>query len=367
MLSILLKELKARWAEFSLGALIVALVVIAFIMQRTLSQAAESDMHDLAHKLGNNMLVIPDDMQLDDFYSFKYGTAVMSEDTTELIKKSEAGIHVKMSQPALSGNLMHDGEMVVVIGKKSPMLETPNSPDAAIPAIVTEQFAERFRIQPESTLVLNGTTIQVAAITQNDTKLADYSVIVPLEAAQRILGKPKKINSLHLGGCWCSIDIPALGKKIERAIPGTKAITVAGMIQAQKGILAVMHNYSNVFYLAAILIVSGTILLLNLSHMKKYAREFGLIMAIGAPKRFICATLFIKAGLIAITGSIIGFLFGVPLTKIAARLFLDMTANPSIDLAAPVFAMSLLAGFLGACIPAYKALHRDPVEIMREV
>lgn len=367
MRALLLKEFKARWIEYFLGIIIVALVATAVIIQRSLSQAAENEIHGLAHNLGSNMLVVPGEMNMIDFYSFKYGNASMPENYPEIAAGSKAGEHIKMSRPALFVNLAMNGTDVVVVGSDMRIPEA-SVPDDHLPrALVTEPFAKKFMVEPGSDFMLNGVKVRAVRIIPPDAGIPDYSVIMPLASAQVITGRTGKINALYLGGCWCSIDIPALGKQIESALPGTRAITVAGMVAAQKGILAVMKTYSNVFYLAAMAIVFGTVLILILAQIKKYRREIGLLAAIGATPGMVSSNLYMKAGLVGTAGGLVGFFIGAPIAGFLGREFFGIAASAGIQQLAPVLAVSLASSLMGAFFASSYLVGIDPVETLREV
>ncbi|OHD70777.1 MAG: hypothetical protein A2W19_04515 [Spirochaetes bacterium RBG_16_49_21] len=367
MFATLLKELKARWLTFFLGIIVVALVVAAFVIQRSLSQAAENEIHGLAHQLGNNMLIVPVNMNMIDFYSFKYGDAFMPENYPDRAQNSKAGEHIRLNRPALYGNAVKDGTDIVVIGSDMGMPEAPNHQERFPRTLITERFAGKFAVNPGSNYILNGVELNAARILPGDARLPDYGVMMSLADAQKILGRPGKINALYLGGCWCDIDIPALGKEIERSLPGTKAISVAGMIKAQKGVIAVMREYSGVFYAAALIIVSGVILTLILMETRRYRREIGILAAIGASRGAICAHCYIKAGIMGLAGGVAGFLLGAPLAGYICRTFAGMTISAGAELLMPVAGISLFSSFIGAAIPAFHLSRIDPVEALREV
>jgi putative ABC transport system permease protein len=366
MLNILLKELKYRWFEFFLGILITALVVSAFIVQYSISKSAENEIHSLAHNLGKNMMVVPEDTNMADFYSFKFNSSVMPDNYPRLALDSEAGMHIKQIQPVLFGNLNINGLAIVVMGRGLDFTEKQNDKQKLPEAIVTEKLAARLGINRGSILETGGTKFKVNRITEGDSMTSDYGIIVSIKNAQSILGKEGKINALYLGGCWCSIDVPALGKMIEGSLPGTRAITIAGMIAAQKGAVSVMREYSNAFYIAATMMVTGTILLLIFSQIRRYKREFGLFMALGTPGELINFNIWAKSCLIGIAGGLAGYLFGIKLVGLLGGRFPglnDITAGSQI---VPVLGIILLSCFIGAVIPSYTLFEIDPVETLRE-
>ena len=69
MLLLFLKDLKHRWFEYLLGAVIISVVTAAMIVERSVTSSAEKEIHTLAHKLGKNMLVLSEETDMADLAS----------------------------------------------------------------------------------------------------------------------------------------------------------------------------------------------------------------------------------------------------------------------------------------------------------
>lgn len=366
MFNILIKELKYRWIEFLLGVLITALVVVVFIIQHSLSRSAEDEIHKIAHNLGNNMLIVPGDADMAEFYSFKTGSLYLPDSYPRLAMDSGAGKHIRYIHPVLYGNLINNGEEIVIIGEE-PGGSKADGADAGLPgALVTDPLAEKPGIGVGSIYAVNGIKFRVDGIINAGSNTPEYGVVIPLEYAQRILGKKGKISAIYLGGCWCSIDVPALGKMLESILPGTRSITLAGMLSAQKGAVSVMREYSDAFYLAAIIMVSGTILLLILSQIRRYRREFGIYMALGAPGEIIRMNLWIKSFIIGAAGGAAGYLVSFPLLRLLGSMLPEFSGTVLSGELLPVLGIAVLSSVIGGIIPAYTIFELDPVETLRE-
>src|SRR5512143_1455320 len=73
MWMIFIGDLRRRWVEYALGAAAVALVVAALVTHRAVTASAEESVHELAHRLGQNMLVVPAASDLGAFCAQRYG------------------------------------------------------------------------------------------------------------------------------------------------------------------------------------------------------------------------------------------------------------------------------------------------------
>ena len=68
MFALLKEEMKRRRVEHLLCAAAIAVITAAVVAQRTIATSAEDAFHDLAHRLGANMLVLPGGLDPADFY-----------------------------------------------------------------------------------------------------------------------------------------------------------------------------------------------------------------------------------------------------------------------------------------------------------
>ena len=88
-------DLRRRWAEYALGAAAVALVVAALVTHRAVTASAEVSVHELAHRLGRNMLVVPASTDLAAFHAQRYGPDALPDTFPDTIRSSRVAQHVQ--------------------------------------------------------------------------------------------------------------------------------------------------------------------------------------------------------------------------------------------------------------------------------
>jgi len=364
MIFLFLKEFKERWKEVFLASLVIGLVVSLVVVQNSLSAGSENAIHDYAHNLGNNMLVVPAEMELSDFYMFRYSSETFPEDYPERLQSSDIGGHIRLSESRLYGNIETNGVSVIVVGIVSSELEGRS---ASMPmAVIGGGIAENLQLREGSVFALGGISLKVAQVLNAGVDGIGSHVFVSLGTAQEILQKPGAINAMHLGGCWCSLDIPSLALKVEEILPGTRAVTKAGLIEAQKGMIGVMERYTGVFHTVALLLVGGVILFLILSQVRRYMREFGLLLAIGTSPGIIMLSFMVKAGITGMMGTILGFLLGIPLTMQVSSYLLGTAVAPSSGLLFPIMVLCLQISLATALIASARIAFLDPTKALRE-
>jgi predicted lysophospholipase L1 biosynthesis ABC-type transport system permease subunit len=364
MPTLLLAQFRRYWLEYLLGAAAIGLVVAALVAQRAITASADGAVHDLAHRLGRNMLVLPAGTDAAEFHRQRYDRAGMAEDVPGRIMASPLAQHVRAIQARLYGNAVVAGTPVVLVGEASDWPPAPAG--GTVPALAGGEVARRLGVGPGATLEVGGVRLSVVRIADPAPEGLDEALFVPLPAAQAILGRPGEINALRLGGCWCRIDVAALGGEIEKLLPGTRAITVAGMVDAQKGAVATMKRYSGWLEAAGLLLVALVVVGLVSSQARRRSRELGLLAAIGASPRSIAALFSLQAAAAGAVGGLAGWLAAVPLTRHLSERILGAAATPSAEMLLPAVVACALASAAVALVPAGRAAAADPTVVLRE-
>jgi putative ABC transport system permease protein len=362
MWMIFLGDLRRRWAEYALGATAVALVVAALVTHRAVTASAEESVHELAHRLGRNMLVVPAATDLAAFYAQRYGVEALPDSFPQTIRSSHVAQHVRSIEARLYGNVRAAGGEVVVIGQADGW---PALGDVE-PAVLGPEAARVLGVAPGGTFRLGERVFSVLQVADPPPDGLDAAVFMPLAAAQRVLGRPGELSALRLGGCWCRIDVATLAGDVEKLIPGARAVTVAGMVKAQKGSVETMKRYSSVLHLTGLGVVALVIGSLAASQARRRARELGLLVAVGAPPRTLAVLFTLQAALAGAVGGVVGWAIAAPLTSRLGAALLGSSLVPPAGLLVPAAGLAALVSAVAAFIPAARAASLDPTVVLRE-
>lgn len=355
-------ELRRRWLEYALGVVAIALVVAALVANRAVTASAESSVHELAHRLGRNMLVVPGDTDIAAFHSQRFGPETLPDSAPETLRSSHVAQHIRSVEARLYGTASVDGRPVVVVGQD---LGWP-SLGAVQPVALGREVARVTGLDAGHTFRIDEETFSVLQVVEVAPDGLDGAVFMPLAAAQRVLGRPGQLSALRLGGCWCRIDVATLGKEVEGILPGARAITVAAMVEAQKGSVATMQRYSGVMNVVGIAVVAAVIATLMISQARRRTRELGLLVAIGAPPRGVAWMLTLQGVVVGAAGGILGWLAAFPLTSRAGEALLGAALTPAGESLVPAVALAVVVSAVAATIPAQRAAALDPTVVLRE-
>lgn len=362
MWMIFVGDLRRRWLEHALGAVAVALVVAALVTQRAVSASAEDSVHALAHRLGRNMLVLPAGTDLEAFYDQRYGHDPLPETYPAAIRSSPLAQHVQFIEARLYGNLRPGAGDVIVVGQE---LAWPSLGDVT-PAVLGPRAAQALGVSAGGTFRLGGEAFSVVQVADAPPDGLDRGVFVPLAAAQRVLGRPGELSALRLGGCWCRIDIATLAAEVEKLLPGSRAVTVAGMLKAQKGSVETMQRYSGLMQITGVAVIALVIGTLAASQARRRARELGLLVAIGARPGALAALFTAQAAAWGALGGAAGWLAAAPLTDRLAGALLGTPLAPSPLLILPAVGLAALVSGAAALLPNARATALDPTVVLRE-
>lgn len=362
MWMLLLGDLRRRWVEYLLGALAVALVTAALVTNRAVTASAERSVHDLAHRLGGNMLVVPASTDLAAFHDHRFGAEALPAAAPEILRASAAGPHLRSIEARLYGTVAVNGAGVTVVGQD---LGWPALGDLE-PAMLGPEAARRTGLSTGQTFRAGEITFSVVRVADVVPDGLDEAVFMPVGAAQQLLGRPGQLSALRLGGCWCSIDVATLAGDVEKLLPGTRAITVAGMVKAQKGSVATMERYSGVLNVAGIGIVGAIVATLIASQTRRRVRELGLLTAIGAPPDRLAWMLTLQGVAVGAAGALAGWVAAIPLTQRLASALLGSALVPPPGLLLPAIAIVAIVSGVAASIPSRRAAALDPTVVLRE-
>jgi putative ABC transport system permease protein len=355
-------DLRRRWVEYLLGTMAITLVVAALVTHRAVTSSAEDAVHDLAHRLGRNMLVVPATTDLAAFHGQRYGAEALPDGAPDALRSSAVAQHIRSIEARLYGNVNAGAGEVIVVGQD---VDWPSLGDVE-PAILGPAAARVLGVAPGGTFRLSDRTFSVIQISDAPADGLDSAVFMPLAAAQRVLGRPGALSALRLGGCWCRIDVATLAGEVEKILPGTRAITVAGMVKAQKGSVATMQRYSTVLNVSGLAVVALVVGALASSQARRRSRELGLLVAIGAPPRALARLFTLQAAAAGALGGAVGWALARPLTKQVGVALLGSPLVPTPELLVPVVALAALVSAIAATIPAHRAAALDPTVVLRE-
>ncbi len=421
-----LKEILYRKLSFLLGVISIAAAVGALVGAFTMLKAHDihtegileeasaqieatmadlnEDMRKATLRLGFNVVILPAEQDLGDWYTEDYGTKCMPEDYVNKLAQSTI-VTVKHLLPSLQQKIKwpETKRTIILIGTRG---EVPNMHSSPVQPLIQPV--------PEGTIVLGHELHQSMELSEGDSvRLMDTEFVVHkcheergskdditawihLSQAQKLLGKEGQINAILALECACAwADVDKVRSEIMAILPDTQVVEKGGQalaraearVSAKNAQVAALEqdkqnrtwlrNSRESFASRLVVIVMAAALIwigfLAFSNVRDRRSEIGILRAIGFRAGQILAIFLSKAVVMGLFGGLVGIAaglyagitIGANVDQIqAGAITLANVADPKLAILAVVLAPFLCV--VASWIPSMIAAGQDPADILQQ-
>lgn len=403
LFSMVIHEMRARpWALVSSG-LAILLGVAALVAIRHVTVHSEGEVSRQLATLGANILVLPKDATLQDFYSAdQNGGKLPEEHVSEIWLAGLTGVEKvspKLNVPAKLGGLpvtltgilpqsefsaqsawqnatlfsskKHDGCTKVHTGAAD------DSPDALVTARVIQNLKEdeiilgadvadrsAFTVGDKVKLLEGDFTI--LAILSRTGTVDDSRVFGHLHTVQKLSSSGEMVNAIEIVGC-CEDAAGDLVPELSKLLPNAKVVTISQVVQTQVGVNRLMANTS-LFVLGVLILVGGASLAGAISaNVRERRKEIGTLMALGATPGFVLRLFLTKALLLGVFAGTMGCVLGLVTALLAGPKWAGVAIAPLPGTALLSIVTATVLALVAAYWPARQAAQLDPCLCFQEV
>jgi putative ABC transport system permease protein len=353
-------------------------------------------------KLGFNLVILPKEQNMADWYSDDYSTKYMPDSYADKLAGSNI-IYIRHILPSLQEKITwpEQNRTIILVGTRG---EVPNlhlspkkpmvQPVPAGTIIFGYELHKSLNIKVNDKIKLMGKTFTVKDCYTERGSKDDITAWISLRDAQKLLKKEGLINAILALKCLCAdSDLATIRKEVEEILPGTRVIEQGSKVIAREEARTQvskeakmtlqkekegMENISRerkklVSILIPVIIFACAlwVAFMGFINVRSRREEIGILRAVGVSSKAIFMLFTFKHFLIGITGAVIGLI-------ISGVLTLSFTAStPSIQ--EKLFSSSLIyelafVSIVGATlltiaagwIPSMIASGQDPAEVLRE-
>lgn len=213
-------------------------------------------------------------------------------------------------------------------------------------------------------------SVRVSALADFGIKdLNRRTVIVPLRAAQSLLGLPggATVVDLQLHDPWQAERTAA---SLRRALPYKAESWQETNAQLVSALNAQSVSTTVIRVVVAVVVVLGIASVLVVSVVQKQ-REIGILRAMGATRGQILRVFLLEGALVGALGSVLGVLLAMALIWLFTRMARGADGQPLFALVLPpetalqTALLALACGVLAALVPARRAARMDPAQAIR--
>jgi ABC-type lipoprotein release transport system permease subunit len=353
-------------------------------------------------KLGFNIVILPKDQNLSDWYADDYASKYMPEEYVH--KLADSGIvTVRHFLPSLQQKIEwpEQKRKIILVGTRG---EVPNLHKSLVKPMVQPvppgtislgyELHRSLEIKVGDNVELMGKQFTVHTCHKERGNKDDITAWIYLAEAQELLDKEGKINAILALECLCTSDaLPIIRQEIAGILPDTQVIergsraiaraeartkveeqarvAVEKEKIARENLRIVRERLASILTPVVVTACAVWIAILGFTNVRARREEIGILRAIGVRSRHVMVMFVSRHILLGVLGGALGFVAGV----LAAVYFgaahegtqirmIDMDLSWAGLLLASVGGAAALAVIAG-WIPTMVAARQDPADILR--
>lgn len=380
ILRLLLREIQFRKLNFALGLVSVVAAVALPVAVLTMCEAADREITRLMRNMGFNLLIMPRETDMADFWSEQYSDKDMPEEYVRQLGEFTR-LQVRHLVARLQKKVEWRGRKVLLTGvlpeisvqsaaKKSRM-------DNDVPEGKADIGYELWKSQgfsPGDTVTLDyeGRTreFEVDECWPEQGSIDDIRLSLHLHDAQELLGLPGRITDIQALSCYCKESIlDQLRAGLAKELPDTQITELRSQALTRAETRAVVERYAAFTVPLVLLICAVWVGMLALSNVRERRAEIGVLRAMGVGSARIGALFIGKAIVLGLLGAAIGYPIGTWVAVTYGPNVFPVTAakiTPVIAYLYYALVGAPLLCALAAYLPAVVAMTQDPAVVLRD-
>lgn len=394
------KEIRERPTAMLTGLLTITLGVAALVAIRNVTYFSEQAVAREMQSLGANVLVLPQGVTLQDYYSADlHGQTMPEQHVQQLAFSNLEGVENIAPKLCVPTRLNERGVILTGIlpqsefqakaawqsanlfskhvGCKKAHSETGDGGPESLAtkrtvqelykheALLGADVAALTGIKAGDKVNILGETLVVSAVLPSVGSVDDGRVFAHLHTVQRLAKLGEVVNCIEIMGC-CEVVAQGLVKQLGDVLPGTKVVTIAQVVQTQVSVNRMMQRLSWLFLVILVSMAGASIANSTIANVRERRREIGTLMAIGATPRFISRLFLSKAFLFGSLGGLAGYLLGTLVATTFGSQWAGLSVQPLPSLALTAIMGATLVSTAASWWPARSAANLDPCVCFQE-
>lgn len=373
---LMLRELRLRWLNFTLALLAVAAATALIVSLTAMGRASNAETKRLMRNLGFNLVILPGAADLAAYWGADQIHGEMPAEYVHRLSQTP-GIGADHYVGTLQQKLQWRGLDVLLTG----VLPERNAVDAPgkepmgyqIPrgkCYVGFAIAQALKLREGDALDIEGVPLKIERCLVEDGSREDARLYCHLADAQRIAGRPGRINMIQALGCLCyGGPLSILRDRIGKVLPDTYVTELRNIAIARSETRHMVERNVESIVAAVIGVCALWVALLAWLNVRERRQEIGILRALGFASGQLALLFLGRAVLIGILGALIGFFAGTWVSMhYGAEAFALSFAKvkPAVDLLPRLLLGAVGVSVLACLLPTMAAVTQDPAATLTE-
>jgi putative ABC transport system permease protein len=249
------------------------------------------------------------------------------------------------------------------------------------------KLALQARLAVGDQIEIGGRKLRISGIL-NTGGSEDQAIVAPLHIVQAILGQPNAVRRVSVSALtkpedafarkdpanmspavrdrwYCSPYANSIAYQLREVLPNVRVEQIRQVEQNQGKVLSRVSGLMLLLTLAALLAAALAVSAAMAATILERRQEVGLMKSLGAGNSAVASLFLTEAGLLALTGGLIGFLAGAVLAqRIGQSIFGSAIVVHPVVLAI-VLCAAIIVTFAGSAGAVRKAMQFDPAVVLR--
>jgi len=403
--SMVWKEITERPSALLTCSLVIVLGVAAVVAIRHIQYHSEKEVAGQLEDLGANILILPRDASLQDYYAADQNGGTIPESyATEVYLAGLTGVERLSPKLCVAGRI---GERDVTVTGILPQEEfaaaaawqtvsiftgpkehegckkakTGPDPAAGTPAalislrsieklprdevILGADVAAQTQLVPGEVVELLGGKFKVSAILPQSGTVDDSRVFTHLHRVQELTKSGEVVNAIELIGC-CEDAAGDLVPELRKLLPEAKIVTISQVVATQVNVNRTLAATSWLVMAIVALVGGASTAGTVASNVRERRKEIGTLMALGATPGFVSRLFLLKAGWLGVACGAAGCLLGLGLAVWLGPVWMGLSIEPLVGYSLLTLAGATLVTLFAAYWPARGAAQIDPCVAFQE-
>jgi putative ABC transport system permease protein len=216
----------------------------------------------------------------------------------------------------------------------------------------------------------------------------DDAILVPIEVAQQLSGKPgeyrrllvsaltkpedafserdpKSMNPEEFDRWYCSPYISSISRQIQEQLPGVNVRPIRQVAEGEGQILSRVQSLMWLVTFAALLAAALAVASTAGTTVLERTAEVALMKALGARRRLVGAFFLGEQWFMAIVGGLAGYVAGMGLAHVLGRQIFGVSPSTRLILLPVIVGLAAAVATAGSLLPLRKVMRLDPAPALR--